>query len=90
MITDRTIILRIVETDELPDSIGGVSDLCGNESYIVLLNSNHDEEKQKHTFIHEMLHIWHKDHYQKDTDIRALEAMRHEETDNETEVQSYV
>lgn len=85
--SDRRISLRVVESPDLPSDIGGVSAPKNprdeeSDDYFVLLNDSADETEKAKTFVHEMLHIWHRDHFKKGLDVERLEAVRHAESEN--------
>lgn len=74
---DRTITIRI-KTEQLPESVRGVSVERRPEDYIMLLNGQEDDPETVAAFLHEMLHIYHEDHGRAGgTD--GIEAERHEE-----------
>lgn len=85
---ERTITLRLITTP-LPPGAHGMSakDKGGDDNYIVLLNEDDDPDAQQEAFIHELLHIWHKDHDRQGADVQQLEAERHAETRREIERQ---
>lgn len=62
----------------LPNSIHGAAAKEG-DGYTVLINDQDDQDRQTLAFLHEMLHIWHKDHDREGADVSALEAERREE-----------
>ena len=75
----RDINIMLVITDELPDTIGGISEDLGDNSFQVAINGNKSEDEQARAFLHECLHIWHGDHTRKDVTASELEHERHEE-----------
>lgn len=79
MNTERNINIRLVTTEELPLQIKGI---CGtadkDDSYIMALNGNYGEHRQLLTFLHECLHIWHKD-FTSGRGAQEIEAERHRE-----------
>lgn len=77
---DRTITIRI-KTEQLPESVRGVSVERRPEDYIMLLNGREDDPETVAAFLHEMLHIYHGDHGRAgETD--GIEEERHEELQN--------
>lgn len=75
---ERSVKLRII-THKLPASIHGLSAPDGDE-FIVLINEAITPEEQREAFIHEMLHIWNKDHDREKADVQVIEAQCHAET----------
>ena len=79
MSTERNIKIRIVTTDELPATVPAC---CakdgGTDNYIMLINGRDDERAQLRSFLHECLHIWHRDHDSSE-DVQTIEKERHKE-----------
>ena len=80
---DRTITLHIKGVPA-PDTVHGVATVMKDETqagegFLILINENDNEQLQLLSFIHEMLHIWHKDIEEPGADIAQLEKKRHEE-----------
>lgn len=63
---------------ELPEGFRGISTLKGDK-YIVVLNENMSPAEKVASFLHECLHIYHRDHYNSVTPADQIEARRHRE-----------
>ncbi len=63
---------------KLPEAIRGVSTLKGDK-YIVVLNENMTPAEKVATFLHECLHIYHRDHNNSVWTVDEIEARRHRE-----------
>lgn len=73
----RTIVVRLSE-EPIPDlDLRGFC-LPDNEpnSYIVWVNGQMSEEQKEETFLHEMLHLYHRDNEQPQN-VQELEYKRH-------------
>ena len=70
-----------VSTAEMPTTVRGVSvpkrGGCKDEFLIILNECLSDTEKTA-AFLHECLHLWHRDH-EAVTDVDLLEKIRHDE-----------
>lgn len=76
---ERAINIRLIRSEELPESIGGcVSKLDGNDNYLMLINGAKSERRQIVSFLHECLHIWRRDHERTDP-VTVIEQEIHEE-----------
>ena len=69
----REILLHIAE-DRLPEDVRGMSTTDGNKAFI-MVNSEMSEDERAAAFLHECLHLWHRDH-ETGADV---EAERHAE-----------
>lgn len=65
-----------IDKVQLPDSVGGACTKTGENSYLVLINSNRTSEDQLKALIHECTHIWSGD-LEAEADVNKLEADRH-------------
>ena len=74
---DRTVSLRIVRAN-LPDGVSGMTTKDDDDSYIIFLDDREPEIAQVASFLHECLHIWHKDH-DSGMSTGLIEEMRHKE-----------
>ena len=63
---------------ELPETIRGISTLKGDK-YIVVLNENMTPAEKVASFLHECLHIYHRDHNNSVWTADEIEARRHRE-----------
>lgn len=70
--------LRIIKDNRLFEECGGFSQKLGENSFRVVINGNDDADGQALTFLHEMLHIWHKD-FNSVGDVRRIEGERRQE-----------
>lgn len=79
----REITLRVITEAGTPDTIRGAywpeSPEDPEERYTILINPNMTEEIQAEAFLHECLHIWHKDHQEETKDADQIETERHAE-----------
>ena len=59
----RTITLHI-EAADLPEGVHGFSGMDAEKpgTFYIAINAAHPPERQEEAFIHEMLHIWRRDH----------------------------
>ena len=79
MDTERNINIKMIRSEELPDSVGGcILKQVGDDNYTILINGDKDESDQVLSFLHECLHIWHRDHDRRDP-VDVIEKERHEE-----------
>ena len=75
---ERAINIRLIRSEEVPESIGGgVSKLDGNDNYLMLINGAKSERRQIASFLHECLHIWRRDLDQNDS-VTMTEKEEHE------------
>ena len=73
---ERNIKIRLITTDELPADVHGMAaPLDEDDSYIVVIR---EDDEQAASFLHECLHIWHKD-FEKNLSVQQIESMRHKE-----------
>lgn len=74
---ERTVKLRITKVD-FPEGIHGAS-MPGSkgDSYIIAVNANDPQERQEEAFLHEMRHIFNRDHDHKGRGVSAVEELRH-------------
>ena len=82
VLSRRLISVKIIEVDDEPDGFcaATVKDANSDEDkYLIILNGNETEKNKTAAFVHEMLHIWHRDFSKKDVDVNLLEAIRHAE-----------
>ena len=63
---------------ELPEGFRGICTLKGDK-YIVVLNENLTPAEKVASFLHECLHIYHRDHNNSITPVDQIEARRHKE-----------
>ena len=75
---ERIIKLRII-TAPLPSEIHGASGTGDGQRFTVLINEADDPERQAQAFLHEMLHIWNRDHGKTGADLPELEQATHAE-----------
>ena len=59
---DRTVVIRMVTVDDLPDSVDGCCSKRKDGTFLMLINANKTEEEQELTAAHEFRHIWNCDH----------------------------
>ena len=79
MDTERNINIKMIRSEELPGSVGGcIFKQDGDDNYTMLINGDKDERDQVLSFLHECLHIWHRDHDRRDP-VDVIEKERHEE-----------
>lgn len=80
--TQRTITLQVV-TEDMPEGVHGMSlpknSKKDTDTYIVYINEDDTEDEQTIAFLHECLHVWHRDHYRAGANVSELEYERHEE-----------
>ncbi len=77
---DRTVTIRII-TKVMPE-ITGIHGACmktGEDMFLIWLNGHEDDPKTAESFIHEMLHIYHRDH-DRNVSVDYIEFLRHNET----------
>ena len=74
----RTLKIELHTIDGLPNNIKGACSQTGQDEYIIVINSRNSQDEQAAAFLHECLHIWHKDH-EGGKDVQELEAIRHDE-----------
>lgn len=75
---ERDIHIKFGRT-AMPDTIGGVTRARGAlDDFAVLINSTLDDKHQAKAFLHEMLHVYHRDAWS-DLDREAIEAERRAE-----------
>ena len=72
---ERIIKIRLVTVD-LPENVHGSCQKAGDNEYNIMINSLLSDEDQEVTFLHEMLHIYHRDH-DRGVNVDRLEAERH-------------
>lgn len=77
---DRTITIRIT-TETLPAGIRGLSMMTDKDAYTVCLASDQDDQQAAAAFIHEMLHVYHRDH-ERTVAVDQLEEERHREAES--------
>ena len=61
----RKIVIDLYITDDkdpMPADVAGASGSGRPDVYTVMINGTKSEERQAAAFLHECLHIWHKDH----------------------------
>ena len=76
---ERNIKIRLVRSEEVPEGIGGsVFKLAGDDNYLMLINGSDSDHDQIVSFLHECLHIWHRDH-DREVLVTELERERHDE-----------
>ena len=76
----RRIICRICSAD-FPEDIHGASMPDGKrDDYIIAVNANDPQKLQEEAFLHEMRHIFNRDHEHKGPGVSVLEELRHEGT----------
>ena len=84
MSDERNIKIRLIRTEgiegqKFPEKIGGaVFKLDDSDNYMILINANRNERDQVLSFLHECLHIWHRDQDRRDL-VDEIEKERHEE-----------
>ena len=79
MDTERNINIKMIRSEELPDSVGGyILKQDGDDNFTMLINGNKDERDQILSFLHDCLHIWHRDHDRRDP-VGVIEKERHDE-----------
>ena len=66
-----------IRVSEQNINVHGISAPTGS-GYTVLLNANDSEERRLAALLHEIIHIWHGDHYAAD-DLQEIEAHRRQE-----------
>lgn len=76
--TGRDISIKVL-TAPLPDSIHAFVTQRDTEIYWIFLNSNENETQQAASFVHECLHIYHRDTEREDLTADQIEAIRHAE-----------
>ena len=79
---ERRITLRVIESREMPARISGISapenpSCPESDDYLIVLNEKLNEEEKASAFVHELLHIWHRDHFA--DNVQRIEAERHAE-----------
>lgn len=75
---ERTVKLQLI-TAPLPPGIHGASATGDGQRFTVLINEDDDPERQEQAFLHEMPHIWRRDHDRPGADVNRLEQERHAE-----------
>lgn len=79
MRSERNVSIRLIRSDEIPGSVEGcILQLDGDDNYMMIINSDRDERAQVISYLHECLHIWHRDHGSGRT-VNEIEKDRHEE-----------
>ena len=79
MDTERNINIKMIRSEELPDSVGGcILKQDGDDNYMMMINSEKSERAQVIAFLHDCLHIWHRDHDRRDP-VDVIEKERHDE-----------
>ena len=74
----RKIVIEVA-TEPMAGTIhGGITGDPAADQYIILINANDTEQRQAATFLHECLHIWHRDHATP-ARVDQLEGERHAE-----------
>ena len=61
----RKIVIDVYITDSknpMPADVAGASGSGRHDVYTVMINGTKSEDRQAAAFLHECLHIWHKDH----------------------------
>lgn len=58
---DREVVIRMVTTGGMPDTVSGCCRLKDGK-YLILINENKSADEQTAAAVHEFLHIWHDDH----------------------------
>ena len=75
----RNISIRLVTNEDLPENVSGCcAKLPGEDNYLMALNAQSGEEQQLLSYLHECLHIWHRDH-DREGSVEQIEKDRHEE-----------
>ena len=75
---ERNIKIRLIRSEEVPESIrGNIMKLDGNDNYMMLINGAKSEGEQIASFLHECLHIWRRDLDQNDS-VTMTEKEEHE------------
>ena len=77
--TGRDISIKVL-TAPLPETIHAFVTQRDTETYWIFLNSNKSETQQAASFVHECLHIYHRDTERQDLTADQIEALRHSET----------
>ena len=76
---ERNISIRLIRSGRIPGSVDGcVLKLDGDDNYMMMINSEKSERAQVIAFLHDCLHIWHRDHYRGDP-VDVIEKERHDE-----------
>lgn len=73
----RDISIRIISCD-LPDEIHGAS-LPTNGGVLIMVNHKDSEDRQAAAFLHEMLHVWRRDHAKTGANVHEIEEDCREE-----------
>ena len=71
--------LRLAET-ELPEGAEGFCLSTKAGEYTIIINQGLTEEKKLEAFIHEMIHLYHEDHENKELTGDQIEARAHKKT----------
>lgn len=50
-------VVQVVEIEDLPAPVGGFCIPVKDESFLVVINANSDEEQKQKTFLHEVAHL---------------------------------
>ena len=74
----RAITLTVIKDDRLFEEVGGFCQPLGSDRYRVVINANDSADDQALSFLHEMLHIWHRD-FNSVGDVRRIEGERRQE-----------
>lgn len=75
---NRKIIIELATEPMAGNIHGGITGDPATDQYIILINSNDTEQRQAATFLHECLHIWHRDHATS-APVDQIERERHAE-----------
>ena len=76
---ERNISIRLIRSGRIPGSVDGcVLKLDGDDNYMMMINSEKSERAQVIAFLHECLHIWHRDH-DSGRAVNTIEKDRHSE-----------
>ena len=70
----REITIRLFQ-EPLPENIHGFCAKDGKDSFIINIDPGMSEDEQALSFLHEMLHIWNRDHEK--SDFNAVENATH-------------
>jgi len=76
--TGRDISIKVL-TAPLPETIHAFVTQRDTGTYWIFLNSNESETQRAASFIHECLHIYHRDTEREDLTASQIEAIRHAE-----------
>ena len=77
---ERLLNLRVQVVD-MPDSIHGACSLRPDGSFLIFINNRDSNQKQKKAFLHEMLHIWRRDHEKQGISANEIEYQCHNDID---------